>query len=231
MHGNSSCRLEALELIQYLLPQNITLLCFDFSGCGKSEGDFISLGWYERDDVAAIVDHIRQNRRVSTIGLWGRSMGAVTTLLHADRDPSIAGIVCDSPFSDLKKLVNELAHRYTRIPSLFVTPLLKIISRTIKSKAKFDIYKLSPIKHVSSSFIPALFATALNDDFVDPSHCDALHEAYQGEKNIIRFEGDHNTRRPAFFFNSACIFLCQALQVDDLLQGSNKFTEAEMEAK
>lgn len=27
------------------------------------------------------------------IGLWGRSMGAVTALLHGDRDPSIAGMV------------------------------------------------------------------------------------------------------------------------------------------
>ncbi len=29
-------------------------------------------------------------------------MGAVTALLHGDRDPSIAGMVLDSPFSELK---------------------------------------------------------------------------------------------------------------------------------
>ena len=34
MHGNSSCRVEALESVHYLLPQNISLLCFDFAGCG-----------------------------------------------------------------------------------------------------------------------------------------------------------------------------------------------------
>jgi hypothetical protein len=43
-------------------------------------------------------------------------MGAVTALLHADRDPSIAAIILDSPFSDLSKLVNELAYRYTKLP-------------------------------------------------------------------------------------------------------------------
>jgi predicted alpha/beta-fold hydrolase len=227
MHGNSSCRLEALECIQYLLPQNITVLCFDFAGCGKSGGEYITLGWYERDDVAMIVDHLRENRRVSTIGLWGRSMGAVTTLLHADRDPSIAAIICDSPFSDLKKLVNELSSRFTRIPSLFVSPMLKIISQTIKGKAKFDIYKLSPINHVKNSFIPALFATANDDDFIAPRHCEELHEAYQGDKNLIKFEGDHNSNRPDFFFNSVSIFLYQTLQCDQLLSGSNKFTEEE----
>ena len=34
MHGNSSCRLEALELVDYFLSTNITLFAFDFPGCG-----------------------------------------------------------------------------------------------------------------------------------------------------------------------------------------------------
>lgn len=72
-------------------------------------------------------------------------MGAVTALLHADRDPSIAAIVLDSPFSDLNKLVNELAYRYTKLPSFLVSPALKMVSSTIKSKVHFDVYKLSPI--------------------------------------------------------------------------------------
>jgi alpha-beta hydrolase superfamily lysophospholipase len=74
---------------------------------------------------------LRANRRVSTIALWGRSMGAVTALLHADRDPSIAGLVLDSPFSDLPKLVNELAYHYTKLPSFLVNPALKVIASTI----------------------------------------------------------------------------------------------------
>ena len=87
----------------------MTLFCFDFSGCGLSEGEYISLGWYEREDLQVLIEYLRKNRRVSTIGLWGRSMGAVTALLYADRDPSIAGMVLDSPFANLKILVNELA--------------------------------------------------------------------------------------------------------------------------
>ena len=93
--------MEALQAVEVLLPANITLFCLDFSGCGKSEGEYISLGWYEKDDVDAVIEYLRTSGTVSTIGLWGRSMGAVTSLMHADRDPSIGGIVLDSPFSDL----------------------------------------------------------------------------------------------------------------------------------
>lgn len=196
MHGNSSCRVEALESVHYLLPQNISLLCFDFAGCGLSEGEYISLGWFERDDVAMIIEHLRENRRVSSIALHGRSMGAVTALLHADRDHSIAGIVLDSPFSDLSVLVNELAYKYTKLPSFLVGPALKLVSSSVQSKAKFDIYKLSPIKHVKNSFIPALFAHATEDDFILPHHSQKLHDAYEGDKNMVTFEGDHNSNRP-----------------------------------
>lgn len=159
MHGNSSCRMESLEVLRYLLPQNITLFCFDFAGCGLSGGEYITLGWYERDDLAQIVNYLREKRRVSTIGLWGRSMGAVTSLLHGDRDPSIAGMVLDSPFSNLKVLVNELAKAHTKVPGFLVSTALKMVAGTIKGKANFDISKLSPIDHVNECFIPALFAT------------------------------------------------------------------------
>lgn len=87
----------------------MTLFCFDFAGCGLSEGEYISLGWYEREDLQTIVEHLRAHRRVSTIGLWGRSMGAVTALMYGDRDPSIGGMVLDSAFSSMKILVNELS--------------------------------------------------------------------------------------------------------------------------
>ncbi len=42
-------------------------------------------------------------------GLWGRSMGAITAVMHADRDPSIAGMILDSPFSTLRSVAEELA--------------------------------------------------------------------------------------------------------------------------
>jgi dienelactone hydrolase len=52
-----------------------------------------SLGYWERDDLGAVVDYLRASGDVGAIALWGRSMGAATALLHGDRDPSIAAMV------------------------------------------------------------------------------------------------------------------------------------------
>ena len=83
-----------------------TMFSLDFSGSGLSDGVYVTLGEFEKDDVAAVIAHLRSTGRVSTIALWGRSMGAATALLHSHRDPSMACIVLDSPFADLRQLAN-----------------------------------------------------------------------------------------------------------------------------
>ncbi len=75
LHGNCSSRLEDLSYISLLLPSNITVFCLDLSGSGLSDGEYISLGWYEREDVNLVIEFLRKSGTTSTIGLWGRSMG------------------------------------------------------------------------------------------------------------------------------------------------------------
>lgn len=67
------------------------------------------------EDLSCLVDFIRAGGHTTTLALWGRSMGAVTSLLYSERDPSVAGLVLDSPFSKLTDLMKELAQEQ-RIP-------------------------------------------------------------------------------------------------------------------
>ena len=211
LHGNSSSRLEALATLPHLLPSNITVFCLDLAGCGMSEGEYISLGWFERDDLACVVSHLRASGKTSCIGLWGRSMGAVTALLHGDRDPSIAGMVLDSPFSSLSLLAEELAKSYGGVPKLLVSTAMKLIRKSIKSRAHFEINDLNPIDHVEQCFIPALFTAGKEDTFIVPTHTQALYEKYAGDKNLVLVEGDHNSPRPQYFLDSVGIFFYNTL--------------------
>jgi len=47
---------------------NVMVLGFDFAGCGLSDGEFVSLGFYEKDDLTAIVTHLRTKENVSRVG-------------------------------------------------------------------------------------------------------------------------------------------------------------------
>ena len=51
LHGNCSSRVESLPSANILLPLNITVFAFDFSGCGHSEGEWVTLGYKEKDDL------------------------------------------------------------------------------------------------------------------------------------------------------------------------------------
>ncbi|XP_052734960.1 uncharacterized protein LOC108347171 isoform X6 [Vigna angularis] len=178
-HGNSGCRADASEAAIILLPSNITVFTLDFSGSGISGGEHVTLGWNEKDDLKAVVNYLRDDGNVSLIGLWGRSMGAVTSLMYGAEDPSIAGMVLDSPFSDLVDLMMELVDTYKiRLPKFTVKFAIQYMRRAIQKKAKFDITDLNTIKVAKSCFVPALLGHAIEDDFIQPHHSDRIFEAY-----------------------------------------------------
>jgi len=209
MHGNSSCRLDALEILPLVLNMGISLFGFDFAGCGQSEGEYITLGFNEKDDLAKVIEYLRGSGRVSTIALWGRSMGAATALLHGHRDPSIAAMVLDSPFASLEQVVRELVDgaQIRHKPTVVINAVLKMLRKTIRKRTGLDIFRLKPIENVDSSFCPALFVAGNDDEFVRPHHAREIHDRYAGDKNIILVDGDHNSDRPRYFRDSAAIFI------------------------
>ena len=185
LHGNSSCRAEALDVISTVLGQECSLLAFDFSGCGISDGEYVSLGFYESQDLKCVVEYLRASGRVSTIGLWGRSMGAVTAIMYVQMDPSIACLILDSPFSSLKNLARDLVDsQQLRVPRFALSIGLRIIRSSIKSRAGFDINALEPIEIVPTCFVPALFGAGEDDDFIPPQV--VLHFFFPfGSTNVI----------------------------------------------
>ena len=213
LHGNSSSRLEGLNNLEILLNHNINLFVIDFPGCGLSEGEYISLGYHEKDDVKILVDFIENLPGVGKIGLWGRSMGAATTLLYANTDPRISAICVDSPFEDFKKLAEELVVKQIKLPKFIIDGALKIVQGTVKKKNGLDIYKLRPIDKVSTTYQPALFIHAINDELINIEHSINLFNNYGGPKSLKCCDkGGHNTRRPKvikkevgdFFYKYLC---------------------------
>lgn len=209
MHGNSSCRIEAMEHLEMIVEMGVTLFAFDFAGCGMSEGDTITLGWNEKNDARCVIDFLRASGRVSTVALWGRSMGAATALLHGHRDPSIAALILDSPFADLHQLSREVAVNlvFGRRPGVLVSAALRVLRSTIQKRSGLDMFRLKPIENAGSTFIPALFVAGDGDSFIAPSHSWDIHSRYAGDKNLVMVAGDHDSRRPGYLHDSIAIFL------------------------
>jgi alpha-beta hydrolase superfamily lysophospholipase len=103
------------------------------------------------DDLQAAVNYLRTQKLISRIGLWGRSMGAVTSLRYGAQDHSIAGMVLDSPFSNLNDLMMELVDVYKiRLPKFTVKVAVQYMRKLIQKRAQFDIMDLDSVQVVSS---------------------------------------------------------------------------------
>ena len=218
LHGNSSSRVEAYPEVQYLLQRNITVFAFDFCGCGKSEGEYISLGYYEKKDVHCVIEYLLKSKKVSKIGLWGRSMGAVTAIMYANEHPAlIDAMVLDSGFYSLKQLIHELIDSKINLPNFIYEKVLNMVKETIKEKANFDLDIIEPYIYAKNCLVPAFFCHGSDDKFVLPHHCVDLFNDYKSKDKFCEIvKGSHNTSRPKTLRIKACDFLEKYLKDDDL---------------
>ena len=229
-HGNAGSRVDSLPLLPLLLPAGISLFCFDFSGAGQSDGEFLSLGHFEKDDLKTVCEFLHENcPRVSRIGIWGHSMGASSCLLYAgnDGDRLVSAMVLDSGFSSLdaviaetaanakQKLGDSIAPALKLMPDLFIPMAVSAVRRSILKQAAFDISDVDPLAKCPQLLLPVLFAHADHDDMVVPAHSERLHEAYGGSSTLVRFRGNHNSHRPDFFLSNALEFLRNILRPTD----------------
>lgn len=195
LHGLAGSRMEVAPLLELLLPKGVSVFCYDSIASGLSEGRYSSLGWHERDVLAVAIKHLRAGG-CGKIGIWGRSMGAATALMHGPRDPAIAAMVLDSPFSSLPGLLEELAAPL-HLPSWISQPILSTFRRRVRSLAHFDINDVVPLDYAPFCEAPVLFLHAREDTFVRSSHSEALFAAYAGRKGFIAAGGTHSSRRSA----------------------------------
>ena len=197
LHANASSRIEGLHVRRFLLRRNINLCVFDFQGSGMSEGDYISLGYHEKNQVKNIVDFLEKYPGVGDIGLWGRSMGAATSLIYSSMDRRIKAVVADSPFEDFRLLAKEMVMNEIKLPGFLVEGAISIIGKSVKNRNGMNINEIKAIESVKNSNVPIIFIHAKDDELVPYHHSEDLIDNYNGKiKELQSVTGGHNGRRP-----------------------------------
>ena len=120
LHGNSSARLEGLNQLSVCLGFGLTLFAFDCAGSGRSEGDYVSLGYWEKDDLKCrrSLEETWRQKLGCGVEAWAPSSAAapsgrrVRNPLWGEAPPPIKhttnAMVLDSPFADFCQLAEEL---------------------------------------------------------------------------------------------------------------------------
>jgi pimeloyl-ACP methyl ester carboxylesterase len=194
-----------------LLRRGISVFAYDSVGCGLSGGKYVSLGYHEERDLGVVLRHLRRSGAVSSIALWGRSMGASTAILRSAKDQSLSACVLDSPFADLQVICQEFVGRALPLPTFLMDAAIDAVREEVKARADFDMYDVKPCLAAPKAKCPALFAVALSDKLVAPHHAEELRHAWGGDCGLVSFEGGHNDLRPDSFLIQAVTFLAHKL--------------------
>ena len=205
LHGNSSSRMEGMNILKVLLKRNINLFVFDFAGSGQSEGDYISLGYHENHDLGNVIDFLEKIPGVGKIGIWGRSMGAATGMIYTHKDKRVRAVCLDSPFADFERLAKELVKKHLsfNLPGFIIGGMLSIVRGTILNKNGLDIDKLKPIEVAAKTTTPIIFVHAIKDELIDVKHSMDLFNMYGGQEKSLKCceTGGHNSKRSSNILN------------------------------
>ncbi len=64
-HSQSGNRVEGMFLQEFCIENGYGLCVFDFNSCGKSEGEFVTLGWREQDDLEKLINILTRDYDVT----------------------------------------------------------------------------------------------------------------------------------------------------------------------
>lgn len=184
----------------------MSLLLFDFPGCGLSEGEYVSLGWFESQDLHRVIEDAKKRFFLDVLILWGRSMGAVSCILYAEgHQNEVKMMVLDSPFSNLREMLIQIGQSKVKMPSVLISIALSVISSSITEKLGVNILDLEPGKVAERCNIPAMFIVAKEDEILPPKSVLEIYSKYSCPKKAIlhSLEGGHASEREPHIIEQA----------------------------
>lgn len=192
-HGNGGNKIDIIEIFQYLLYE-FNIFSFDFSGAGNSEGDIVTLGYYENNDVDSVVSFLNKELKINKIILYGRSMGAVSVIRN---NSNIKAMILDSPFGDFEKLCDDILSNKFFLPGIVRRILIRSGQEQIKEKAGFDILSFKPKEDAKRISVPTLIIHGKQDCFVSIEHSREIYKNISDKvyKKMIEVNGGHNDER------------------------------------
>jgi pimeloyl-ACP methyl ester carboxylesterase len=119
-------------MIKCTSKYELAVSAFDFAGCGNSEEDYLTYGLNEADDVNQFLLAIDKYIKHRTLTVWGRSMGAVTAIMFADRYRNdVDCLVLDGPFKNLSTIVERASYEASKLPMPIIKAFLYFVKRKV----------------------------------------------------------------------------------------------------
>ena len=141
------------------------LLLVDQRAQGKSQGEYITFGVLEREDVAAWARYLERSHHPQAVILDGMSMGAATVLmaLALPLPPSVKGVVADCGYTTPQAIIGYVMSANYHMPQRLLLPGLKLLFRI---KTGRSLTEASAPRAIAASSLPILLIHGEEDRYV-----------------------------------------------------------------
>lgn len=187
VHGYRSDASGIISPIKQMKKKGYNLLIPDLRGHGKSEGDYIGMGWDDRKDILKWIDFILKKDKDASIVLYGVSMGGATVMnVAGEKLPSqVKVIIEDCGYTSAWDMIKT----HIDMQGLQSDVALHMASLITYLRAGYLIEDVEPIKQVKKSKTPILFIHGDQDDFVPFAMLEQLYDAAKCEKQKLVIHG------------------------------------------
>ena len=188
VHGYGGSGKLMSDKSKYFYDMGYNVLIPDLRGHGKSEGDYIGMGWKDRLDIISWINFIIKENPNAEIVLHGTSMGAATVLMTSGENlPSnVKAIVADCAYTSAWDEFSYQLETYLKVPSYYI---LNVTNMVTKLKAGYSLKEASALEYVKKATVPILFIHGDKDKFVPYSMMDKLYDATNSPKEKLTIEG------------------------------------------
>lgn len=194
LHGIGSSK-EVYDDLSHLLADqfNVASFAFDNRAQGKSQGQFVTFGYYEKEDIKKIVNLAQERYPNVPVGLWGHSLGGAVALQSLAVDQRLSFGIIESTFARLDETVFAYSKRLSG--GLSTKWLADYALNRAGKVANFDPDQVQPAEAAKSITVPVLLAHGEVDIHIDKSKGEAIFANLAGDDNelIIVAGADHGS--------------------------------------
>lgn len=181
VHGYGDAKVGALAWAPAWRAAGFNLLLIDLRAHGESGGTDSTGGFFERDDLDAVLNQLRAQRPEATrlVALFGVSLGGAVVLATAARRDDLAGVVVDSVFDDYRRAVATHAGQM-RAPLQSLLPWVIALAERW-SGARFG--EACPVDTLAAVRCPVLLIHGEADLLLPDGAIDRLKDALRRRAN------------------------------------------------
>ena len=186
-HGYKSTRSELLNEAEMMHRHGYGVLLTSIRAHDYSEGELITLGYYETDDMEAWYQYLltRTDIDPGKIGILGNSYGGMLSIQYAALNENIKAVVANSAFSSMQDTVTTSVTHFTGLPEFPFVPLIVFWAETDTGVKMEEIDATKWISEISPR--PVFLMQGGADTVVSPNSGQLLYDA-AGEPKELWFD-------------------------------------------